>query len=70
MQGRHVRLVHLFTPPPSSFSSGHNSSTSPISKLRAADDGRASARLTDKLTVEATALADLKLEKATVGERE
>jgi hypothetical protein len=48
-------------------------STSPIAKLRAADDERRQAKcnsLGDKLTVEAKALADLKLEKATVGGRE
>jgi hypothetical protein len=48
-------------------------STSPISKLRAADDERRQAKhdsLADKLTVEAKALADLKVEKAAVeGER-
>jgi hypothetical protein len=48
-------------------------STSPISKLRAADDERRQAKrdsLADKLTVEAKALADLKLERAAVeGER-
>ena len=46
---------------------------SPISKLRAADDERRLAKrnsLTDKLTVEAKALAHLKVEKAAVeGER-
>ena len=73
-QGRRVRLVHLFTPrPPSSFSSVPSSSTSPISKLRTADDERRQAKrnsLADKLTVEANALADLKIEKAAVvGER-
>jgi hypothetical protein len=48
-------------------------STSPISKLRAADDERRQTKcngLADRLTVEVTALADLKLEKAAVeGER-
>ena len=48
-------------------------STWPISKLRAADDERRQAKrnsLADKLTVEAKALADLKIEKAAVeGER-
>jgi hypothetical protein len=48
-------------------------STSPISKLRAADDERRQAKrnsLADKLTVEAKTLADLKVEKAAVdGER-
>jgi len=48
-------------------------STSPISKLRAADDERRQAKrnsLADKLTVEAKALAHLKVEKAAVeGER-
>jgi len=47
--------------------------TSPISKLRAADDERRQAKrnsLADKLTVEAKTLADLKVEKAAVkGER-
>jgi hypothetical protein len=60
--------VHLFTSPPSSFSSDH-----PISKLRAADDKRRQAKrngLADKLTVETKTLADLKIEKAAVvGER-
>ena len=44
-------------------------STSPISKLRAADDERRQAKcnsLADKLTVEAKAIADLKIEKAAV----
>jgi hypothetical protein len=44
-------------------------SASPISKLRAADGERRQAKrnsLADKLTVEAKALADLKLEKAAV----
>src|SRR6267143_5917935 len=40
-QGRRVRLVHLFTPPPSSFSSAITLSTSPISKLRPATAGQA-----------------------------
>jgi uncharacterized protein involved in exopolysaccharide biosynthesis len=48
-------------------------STSLISKLRAADDERGRAKRNipaDKLTVEAKALADLKVEKAAVeGER-
>jgi hypothetical protein len=48
-------------------------STSPISKLRAADDERRQAKrnsLADKLAVEAKTLADLKIEKAAVeGER-
>ena len=48
-------------------------STSPISKLRAADDERRQAKrtsLADKLTVEAKALADVKIERAAVeGER-
>ncbi len=48
-------------------------STSPISKLRTADDERRQAKrntIADKLTVEAKALADLKLEEAAVeGER-
>jgi hypothetical protein len=48
-------------------------STSPISKLRAADDERRQAKrgsLADKLAVEAKALADLKIEKVAVeGER-
>ena len=42
-------------------------STSPISKLRAADDERRQAErnsLADRLAVEAKALADLKIEKA------
>jgi len=46
--------VHLFTPPPSSFSSAITLSTSPISKLRAADDERRQTKrnsLADKLTV-------------------
>ncbi len=68
-----MRLGHLFTPPPSSFSSAITLSTSPISKLRAADDERRQAKrnsLADRLTVEANALADLKIEKAAVeGER-
>src|SRR6266853_1673017 len=44
-------------------------STSPISKLRAADDERRQAKrnsLADKLTAEAKALAELKIEKAKV----
>ncbi len=44
-------------------------STSPISKVRAADDERRQAKrnsLADKLMVEAKALAELKIEKATV----
>ena len=44
-------------------------STSPISKLRAANDERRQAKrnnLADKLTVDAKALADLKIEKAAV----
>jgi hypothetical protein len=44
-------------------------STSPISKLRAADEERRQAKrlsLADKLTVEEKALADLKIEKAAV----
>jgi hypothetical protein len=44
-------------------------STSPIRKLRAANDERRQAKrnsLADKLTVEAKALADLKIEKAAV----
>ena len=44
-------------------------STSPISKLRAADDERRQAKrnsLADKLTVEEKVLADLKIEKAAV----
>jgi hypothetical protein len=49
-------------------------STSPISKLRAANDERRQTkrnRLADKLAVEAKARADLKIEKATVeGERQ
>jgi hypothetical protein len=47
----------------------HHLSTSPISKLPAADDERRQAKrnsLADKLTVEAKALADLKIEKAAV----
>jgi hypothetical protein len=72
-QGRRVRLVHLFTPPPSSFSSAITLSTSPISKLRAADDERRQAKrnsLAGKLTVDAKTLVDLKIEKAAVeGER-
>jgi hypothetical protein len=48
-------------------------STSPISKLRAANDERRQAKrngLADKITVEAKAPADLKIEKAAVeGER-
>jgi len=48
-------------------------STSPNSKLRAVEDERPEAKrnsLADKLTVEAKALADLKIEKAAVeGER-
>jgi hypothetical protein len=48
-------------------------STSPISKLRTVDDERRQAKrnsLADKLTVEAKAFADLKVEKAIVeGER-
>ena len=48
-------------------------STSPISKLRTAEDERRQAKrnsLADELTVEAKALADLKVEKAAVeGER-
>jgi hypothetical protein len=47
--------------------------TSPISRRRVADDERRQAKrntLADKLTVEAKALADLKVEKAAVeGER-
>ena len=68
-QGRRARLVHLSTPPPSSFSSAITLSTSPISKLRAANDERRQAKrnsLADKLTVEAKILADLKIEKAAV----
>jgi hypothetical protein len=48
-------------------------STSPISKLRAADDERRQAKrnnLADRVTVEAKSVADLKVEKAAVeGER-
>jgi hypothetical protein len=48
-------------------------STSPISKLRAANDERRQAKrnsLSDKLAVESKTLADLKIEKAAVeGER-
>jgi hypothetical protein len=48
-------------------------STSPISKLRAADDERRQTNrnnLADKLTVKAKALADLKMERAAMeGER-
>jgi hypothetical protein len=48
-------------------------STSPISKLRAANDERRQAKrnsLSDKLAVESKTLADLKVEKAAVdGER-
>jgi hypothetical protein len=68
-----VRLAHLSTPPPSSFSSAITLSTSPISKLRAADDEQRQAKrnsLSDKLPVEAKVLANLKIEKAAVeGER-
>jgi hypothetical protein len=64
-----VRLAHLFTPPPSSFSWAITFSTSPISKLRAADDERRQAKrnsLAYKLMVEAKSIADLKIEKAVV----
>ena len=66
-----MRLVHLFTPPPSSFSSGHH--LEHVADLQAPRRGRRQANrnsLADKLTVEAKALADLKIEKAAVeGER-
>jgi hypothetical protein len=64
--------VHVFTPrPPSSFSSGHH--LEHVADLQAPRRGRRQAKrtsLVDKLTVEAKALADLKIEKAAVeGER-
>jgi hypothetical protein len=68
-----LRLVHLFTPPHRRSVRVITLSTSPISKLRAADDERRQAKrnnLAYKLTVQAKALADLKIEKAAVeGER-
>src|SRR5258708_35351667 len=72
-QGRRVRLVYLFTPPHRRSVRAITLSTSPISKLRAANDERRQAKrnsLADKLTAEAKILADLKIEKAAVeGER-
>jgi hypothetical protein len=68
-----LRLLRLFTPLHRRSARVITLSTSPISKLRAADDERRQAKrnsLADKLTVEAKALADLKIEKAAVeGER-
>ncbi len=69
-----MRLLHLFfTPPHRRSARAITLSTSPISKVRAADDERRQAKrnsLADKLTVEAKALADLRVEKAAVeGER-
>ena len=64
-----MRLVHLFTPPPSSFSSGHHLEHVADLQARAADDERRQAKrnsLADKLTVEAKVLADLKNGKAAV----
>jgi hypothetical protein len=70
-QGRRVRLVHLFTPPPSSLSSGNH--LEHVADLQAPRRGRRQAKpnsLADKLTVEAKVLAGLKIEKAAVeGER-
>src|SRR6266446_3634393 len=70
-QGRRVRPVQPFTPPPSLFSSGHH--LEHVAELQAPRRGRRQAKrnsLADKLTVEAKILADLKIEKATVeGER-
>jgi len=74
-QGRRVRLVHPFYAASTIVVQlgAISLSASPISKLRATDDERRQAKRnspTDKLAVEAKALADLKVEKATIdGER-
>ena len=61
--------MHLFTPPHRRSLPTITLSTSPISKLRAANDEPRKAKrnsLAHRLTVEAKALADLKIEKAKV----
>ena len=63
--------MHLFTRPIVVQFEVIALSTSPICNLRAANGGRSSASLADKLTVEAKTLANLKIEKAAVeGERQ
>ena len=68
-----MRLVHLFTLPPSSFSSGYH--LEHVADLQAPRrGGRTTAgqalELADRLTVETKALADLQIEKAKIdGER-
>jgi hypothetical protein len=62
-----LRLLHLFTPLHRRSVWTIRLSTSPICKLRAADDERRQTkrnRLANKLTVEAKTFADLKIEKA------
>src|SRR5258708_17935283 len=64
-----LRLLHLLTPLHRRSARVITLSTSPISKFRAADDERRQAKrnkLAGKLTVEAKALADLKVERAAV----
>ena len=57
-----MRLVHLFTPPPSSFSSGHH--LEHVADLQAPRRAKRD-NLADKLTVEAK-VTDLKIKKAAV----